>query len=197
MSRAPVAAARAAWILERLGRATFLDSTCGVGGDSVALAAAGHRAISMDRDFGSALCASENLRALALTDLTLVGDACRPPFRAPPADVLLLDPDRRPRGTRSPEPESWSPPLASALAQAARYRGACVKLPPGLDPAVLPAGFAKLGATAGGALPGSLAWSLEWVEVDRELCEVALWTGELARGPSDVHSALALDSAPP
>ena len=45
----------------------------------------------MDRDFGSALCASENLRALALTDLTLVGDACRPPFRAPPADVLLLE----------------------------------------------------------------------------------------------------------
>lgn len=191
MTRAPVAAVRAAWILERLGRCTVLDATCGVGGDSVALAAAGLTAISMDRDFGSVLCASENLRARSLPDRTLVGDACHPPLWAPfgvpcPVDVLLLDPDRRPDGARTADPRGWSPTLERALAQAVRYRGACIKLPPALDPAVVSASLA--GLSAGDAL----AWSLTWIEADRELCEVSLWTGELAQGPSEVRAALVL-----
>ena len=191
MTRAPVAAVRAAWILERLGRCTVLDATCGVGGDSVALAAAGLTAISMDRDFGSVLCASENLRARSLPDRTLVGDACHPPLWAPfGVDVLLLDPDRRPDGARTADPRGWSPTLEQALAQAVRYRGACIKLPPALDPAVVSASLA--GLSAGEAL----AWSLAWIEADRELCEVSLWTGELAQGPSEVRSALVLGPGP-
>ena len=191
MTRAPVAAVRAAWILERLGRCTVLDATCGVGGDSVALAAAGLTAISMDRAFGTVLCASENLRALALPDRTLVGDACHPPLGAPfGIDVLLLDPDRRPDGARTADPRGWSPTLEQALAQAIRYRGACIKLPPAIDPAVVSASFAGLSA---GEAP---AWSLSWIEADGELCEVSLWTGELAQGPSEVRAALVLGSEP-
>ena len=216
MSRASVAAARAAWIAERAGACRVVDATCGVGADSVALARAGLFTVSVDRDPRSALCASANLRALGLPDRVVIGDALALPLRPRATsearcgggggvDVLLLDPDRRAEGKRSLEPEDWSPPLSEALGLALRFPGACIKLAPASDPARIRAALRQLGgpgSAAAGAVGSELApagaervpspWHLEWVDDDRELCELTLWTGVLALPGEGAHSCLSL-----
>jgi hypothetical protein len=125
----------------------------------------------MDRDPATALCASLNLRLLGLPDRTLVGDALTPPVDA---DVVVLDPDRRAAGKRSLDPEDGSPALGAVLALLRSRRGGCVKLAPAADPDALED---RLDRETG------LAWRLEWVDLDRELCELTLWTGALAEEP--------------
>ena len=180
-SRAPVARARAAHIAERAGPSTVLDATCGIGADALALAEAGHRVVAADRDPLLALFASENLRERGLAGAVVVADAVRPAARA---DFVLLDPDRRSGGERTLDPARWSPSLAACLALAEGFEGACIKLPPAteVDP------VQKL-------LPPGLRHRLQWVSCDRELCEVALWTGRLAEAESSSleHEVLALE----
>lgn len=181
-SRAPVAHARAAHIRTVAPMATILDATCGVGGDTLALAAAGLRVVAADRDPELALYASENLRAAGRPDRVVVADAAHP---AVVAELLLLDPDRRARGRRSLDPKQWSPTLAESVELAQRFEGACLKLPPAIDASEVRA-----------HLPPELPHRLQWVSCDRELCEVALWMGRLALGESAAleHEVLALST---
>lgn len=180
-SRAPVARARAALITERVGPSEVLDSTCGIGADTLALAEAGHGVVSADRDPRHALFTSENLRRRGLPDRVVVAEVSRPAARA---DVVIVDPDRRASGGRTLDPELWSPSLAEALAVAGRFDGACLKLPPAMDV-----------ERARAFLPAGLPHRFQWISCDRELCEVALWTGLLAMGESASleHEVLALD----
>ena len=174
---------RAARIAARAEGRVVLDATCGAGGDSVALARAGLVTISMDRDAERALFASQNLRLLGLPDRVLVGDALEAPLRA---ELLVLDPARRERGARTLDPERWSPPLGAALALAAGAEGASIKLAPAIEPELLERRLAR---------DLRVPWSLEWVDLDRELCEVTLWTGVLASPRSKARETVGIRSA--
>lgn len=174
-----VARARAARIRESMGRVRVWDATCGLGSDALALAGEGHRVVLSDRDPFTLACAHHNLVRAGLRAHAVRADAARPVVRA---DVLVIDPDRRPSGRRERDPERWSPPLSAVLALARRFPGASVALPPGLDPTALP------------RLDG--AWELEWVSLDGELRELTLWLGALAGGARRAVLALRTGGEP-
>jgi hypothetical protein len=89
---------------------------------------------------------------------------------------IWLDPARRDGATRLTDPGDWSPSLDWAFELATRIP-AGIKLGPGLDRALLP-------ETA----------EAQWVSVDRDVVELVLWSGPLAR-PGIRRSALVLSSA--
>lgn len=171
---ARVAALRAERLRRICGNEAVVDATAGLGGDLLAMARAGLAVVGIERDPGIARLLRANLEATGLK----AGVICA---RAHPNTVrtewLFVDPDRR-TGTgpgaggrtgprRTLDPRRWSPPLEELLAWLPRLRGACLKLPPALNPAALP-------------LPPSLSRSLQWVSLEGELKELCLWTGELA-----------------
>ena len=162
-SREEVAELRARDIPQGLG-AVVLDATCGIGIDALAIAASGARVVAADLDAFHARCAAANFEHSGLEACVLVADAARPAVRA---DVLVLDPDRRHGGRRTLDPERWSPPLSRALELARGVRGASLKLAPALD-------VARVALGRG-------AWRWRWVSAGRELVEVSLLAGELAR----------------
>jgi hypothetical protein len=161
-----VARARAGRFAAEGGGRDVLDATCGIGADSLALAGAGLRVVSADRDALLAACTHENLLRSGLPARVVVADALAPPARA---GLCVLDPDRRATGRRSLDPADWSPTLGQALRLAGRFEGSCIKLAPGLDPE-------EVGLTGAGG-------RLQWVSLDGELRELALWTGVLDAEP--------------
>ncbi|MEE8468582.1 MAG: class I SAM-dependent methyltransferase, partial [Planctomycetota bacterium] len=176
-SARPVAEARAARWAARLGAgAEVWDATCGVGADTLALSRAGLWVVASDLDPATLDCARANLRRAGQGVRFLLADAARPPVVA---RAVLLDPDRRPQGERTADPRCWSPSLRETLATARSYAGACIKLPPALDPRDL-----ALGETAHG---------LQWVSLGGELRELTLWLGELVAPGQPVREALVLD----
>ncbi len=160
-SAAPVAAHRAAR-LASLG--DVADLGCGVGGDALALAAAGASVLAVDWDKLRLAMARANAEALGLEgrisfiqrDLLV-----EPP---PPAAALFCDPGRRAGGRRRFEVEAYEPPLSHVLGWRASTPALAVKLAPGVDPTALPADA-----------------ELEFVSLDGELKEAVLWCGPLAR----------------
>lgn len=156
--------ARAAHIFSRLPRAWVSDATCGIGADALALSRAGLKVLASDTDYFLAACASANLTAYEHEANVVVADCLRHPARS---DVLVLDPDRRPGGKRTLNPERWSPSLTEAVELASRYEGACLKLAPAME-------------TAGVRPQSDLSYHWEWVSVNRSLVELCLWTGALA-----------------
>lgn len=168
------------------GGATTLvwDACCGVGSDAVALLRSGCSVLATDWDADTARCAAANLRieldrmdAFRNHANALRCDLRHPPLQAPALAraLVLLDPDRRPGGEhREPHPERWAPSLSSTLALAYQARGACIKLPPSLD------------ATASGLdRPPPQRTALEWISLDGEMKELAVWTGRLAARGGD------------
>src|SRR5690606_6767698 len=111
-----------------------------------------------------AQCTAANFEHCGFRASVLVADAARPAARA---DVLVLDPDRRPAGRRTLDPERWSPPLSRALDLARSVRRATLKLAPALDVTRVALGRGR--------------WRWRWVSAERELVEVSLLAGELAR----------------
>ncbi len=149
----------------RYAHSTYVaDLGCGLGGDSLALAAAGHRVLSVDHSALNLSLVAANARALNLT-------SCVQPLRA---DVQLpawrchaawADPGRRAGRRRIFDPEQLQPALSSLLAQRRRYEGGLgVKLMPGLAHEAIP--------------PDAEA---EWISVRGDLKQCVLWFGELAR----------------
>lgn len=118
--------------------AKVLEIGCGCGGDSLALAHRASNLIACDTDPLRAACAHMNLMALDLPNARAIpedgfaqldGDAHR-------AEVVFVDPDRRPGGVRTLDPAEWQPSL-EALAERARRdpaRRYLVKAAPALDP---------------------------------------------------------------
>ena len=161
------------------------DACCGIGSDAVSLLRGGGTVLATDWDPASARCAAANLRVEldslgghgAVSERPMAGGAARADLRRPPlapetlkGALVLLDPDRRPDGEhREPRPERWAPALSKTLELAHAARGGCIKLPPSLD------------ATAEGLddeRDGPRA--LEWISLDGEMKELAVWTGSLA-----------------
>jgi SAM-dependent methyltransferase len=160
-SAAPVAAHRAAR-LAPLGHVA--DLCCSIGGDALALAAAGAYVSAVDRDELRLALARANAEALGLdgrVDFVLRDLIAEPP---PPADALFCDPGRRSGGRRRFSAEQYEPPLSRVLAWRAQTPALAAKLAPGIDLAALP--------------PDA---EVEFVSLDGELKEAALWCPPLAR----------------
>lgn len=153
-------AAQHAGRLARAGLTSVADLGCGIGADALAFASLGLRVVAVERDEVTAAIAAYNLAPFPNARV-VQGDA----LEAEPADVdaLWFDPARRAGGRRHADPADWSPPLDAVFARAAA-RPAGVKLGPALDHALLPEGV-----------------EAQWVSVDREVVELVVWTGALAR----------------
>ncbi|MFC0096390.1 methyltransferase domain-containing protein [Micromonospora marina] len=166
-TRRAVADRRAAR-LRAAGVTTLADLGCGLGADALAAARAGIRVYAVEADPVTATMAAANAEAAGLADLVTVecGDATA--FDVSGVDAVFCDPARRRAGTgrRVFDPNAYSPPWDFVTGLAARVPRTVVKVAPGLDHALIPAGA-----------------EAEWVSVDGDLVEAALWCGDLAAVP--------------
>lgn len=159
-SAAPVAAARA---LRLAPYGEVADLCCGAGADALALATAGAQVTAVDRDpLRLALCRA-NAAVLGFGErvATLERDLLAEP--PPAAAALFCDPGRRAGGRRRFSVSEYEPPLAHVLGWRAQTPALGVKLAPGVELDELP-GDAEV----------------EFVSLDGELKEAALWCGPLA-----------------
>ncbi|MDG4806188.1 methyltransferase domain-containing protein [Micromonospora sp. WMMD1120] len=163
-----VVADRRAARLAAAGVRTLADLGCGLGADALAAARAGIRVYGVEADPLTAEMAAANAAAAGLSELFTVecGDATT--FDVSGVDGVFCDPARRSSGTgrRIFDPRAYSPPWDFVTGLAERVRHTVVKVAPGLDHALIPAGA-----------------EAEWVAVDGDLVEAALWCGELAEVP--------------
>ncbi|MBQ0904832.1 methyltransferase domain-containing protein [Micromonospora sp. U21] len=163
-----VVADRRAARLRDAGVRTLADLGCGLGADALAAARAGIRVYGVEADPVTAAMAAANAAAAGLAELFTVecGDATT--FDVSRVDGVFCDPARRRAGTgrRIFDPRAYSPPWDFVTGLAERVPRTVVKVAPGLDHALIPAGA-----------------EAEWVGVDGDLVEAALWCGELAEVP--------------
>ncbi|KQO63578.1 class I SAM-dependent methyltransferase [Curtobacterium sp. Leaf261] len=157
-------AAQHAGRFQRAGITRVADLGCGIGGDALAFAALDLDVVAVDRDEVTAAITTHNLAPWpnALVEL---GDAGA--FDLSRVDGVWLDPARRTAGhsdtRRMADPDDWSPSLDTVFATATTMPTG-VKLGPGVDRDLIP-------DTA----------EAQWTSVDREVVELALWFGPLAR----------------
>ncbi|MBF5031490.1 class I SAM-dependent methyltransferase [Micromonospora sp. ANENR4] len=166
-TRRAVADRRAAR-LRAAGVTTLADLGCGLGADALAAGRAGIRVYAVEADPLTAAMAAANAEAAGLADLVTVSCGDATAFDVRPVDAVFCDPARRRAGTgrRVFDPNAYSPPWDFVTGLAARVPRTVVKVAPGLDHALIPAGA-----------------EAEWVSVDGDLVEAALWCGDLAEVP--------------
>ena len=142
------------------------DLCCGVGADLLALAARGVPVEGVDADPLTVAVTRANIEALGLGDHAHVreGDVNEVEPGAHP--LLFCDPARRSGRGRVFDPTAYSPPWDVATTLAKEAGAACLKAAPGIPHEAL-----------------SPAAHAEWISVDGELKETALWFGALAKGP--------------
>jgi SAM-dependent methyltransferase len=165
-TRAVVARRRAAR-LAASGATTVADLGCGIGADALAFARAGLRVHAVDADPVTAAVAAANAAALGLADRITVStmDAREAPLAG--VDAVFCDPARRTgAGRRVFDPAAYSPPWDFVVDLARRVPRTVLKLAPGIDHGLVPAGA-----------------EAEWVSVHGEVVEAALWCGPLATVP--------------
>ena len=153
-------AAQHAGRFQRAGVQWVADLGCGIGADALAIAALDVEVTAVERDEVTAAIASFNLAPWSnarvenedVTEFDLSG-----------VDGVYLDPARRNASRRLSNPADWSPSLDFAFGLAKRFPTG-IKLAPGIDRDLLPAEA-----------------EAQWVSVGREVVEVGLWFGALAR----------------
>lgn len=141
------------------GYSDVLDLTCGLGGDVIAFRRAGLHAGAVERDPLTAAVAAANLQELGLPVHVDVASAEQTDRSK--AGLVYVDPSRRRGGTRVFAPDEYSPPwhfVESLLAGEA-----VVKAAPGLAHSKVPPGV-----------------EADWVSLDGQLREAALWSGRAA-----------------
>jgi len=163
----PVAAHRARRF-STAGIGVVADLGCGIGGDALALAAAGASVLAIDFDGLRAAMTRANAVPYGVAErvLPVVADLMEmPPLRV---DAFFFDPARRtasgPRlaaARRLRSVEDYQPPL-SLINRWPTIAGGAVKVSPGID-------YAELPEEA----------EAEFVSLDGELREAALWIGSL------------------
>lgn len=163
-----VVADRRAARLRAAGVTTLADLGCGLGADALAAARAGIRVYAVEADPVTATMAAANAEAAGLADLVTVSCGDATAFDVTGVDAVFCDPARRRAGTgrRVFDPNAYSPPWDFVTGLATRVPRTVVKVAPGLDHALIPAGA-----------------EAEWVSADGDLVEAALWCGELAEVP--------------
>jgi len=166
-TRAPVAARRAVRLKDS-GVRHAADLCCGIGADTLAMARAGLRVTAVDADPLTAAVAAANMSALGLADRVDVRCADATTVDLGDVDAVFCDPARRADGSgrRTFDPRAYSPPWDFVLGLADRVPATVLKLGPGIDHALIPADP-----------------EAEWVSVDGDLVEAALWFGPLADVP--------------
>jgi len=159
-TRAVVAARRA----ERFAGARHIaDLCCGIGADLIAFARAGLDVTGVDADPLTAAVAAANVDVLGLGERARVVRADATTFDLDGYDAAFCDPARRAGGRRVFDPSAYSPPWSFLLGLADRIPRTGVKVAPGIDHALVPAGV-----------------EAEWVSVSGDVVEAALWFGDLA-----------------
>jgi hypothetical protein len=143
------------------GCVTVADLCCGIGGDLVALAAESD-VVGVDRDPVHLWMARENARAYGVLDRVQTRESDVRDAALADVDAVFVDPARRSASGRTRVGAS-EPPLAWCLGVADAVERVGIKAAPGLAHDLVPAG-----------------WELEFVAVDRELKETALWSPALA-----------------
>lgn len=139
-----------------------VDACCGIGADSLALAAVVATVTGIDRDEVRIAIARHNAAALGLNARFEVSDVTAV---LPPADLIFFDPGRRDeKGNRIYNVEHYQPPLSTIRSwQAERF---VIKLSPGVD-------LVQLAKYAG---------RVEFISVDGDLKEAVLWCGAGEQG---------------
>ncbi|HWM33647.1 MAG TPA: SAM-dependent methyltransferase [Pseudolysinimonas sp.] len=146
------------------------DLGCGIGADALAFAALDLGVIAVERDELTAAVAAYNLAPFPSARVELA-DAESTDLTG--VGGVWLDPARRAGGTRLEDPADWSPRLEWAF-EVARGRPTGIKLGPGLDRGLIPEDC-----------------EAQWVSVDRDVVELVLWFGAVAR-PGVRRAALVL-----
>jgi SAM-dependent methyltransferase len=166
-TRANVAARRAVR-LRASGVRHAADLCCGIGADTLAMARAGLRVTAVDADPLTAAIAAANVAALGLTDRVEVRCADASTVDLHGVDAVFCDPARRVEGSgrRTFDPRAYSPSWDFVVGLAATVPATVLKLGPGIDHDLIPADA-----------------EAEWVSVDGDLVEAALWFGPLADVP--------------
>jgi SAM-dependent methyltransferase len=158
-TRLSVAAQHAGRFL-RAGISWVADLGCGIGSDALAIAALDIEVTGVERDEVTAAIASFNL---APWSNARIEHADVTEFDLSGVDGVYLDPSRRNASKRLSNPADWSPSLDFAFGLARRFPTG-IKLAPGIDRELLPADA-----------------EAQWVSVGREVVEVGVWSGSLAR----------------
>ncbi len=148
------------------------DLGCGIGADALAMAALDLGVLAVERDEVTAAIATFNLAPFQAARVEL-GDATTADLTG--VGGVWLDPARRTGGSRLNNPADWSPSLDWAFDLATTLPTG-IKLGPGLDRELLPR-----------------EGEAQWISVDGEVVELAVWSGVLAR-PGVGRAALVLRS---
>lgn len=166
-TRSAVAGHRAAR-LAAAGVRSLADLGCGIGADAIAAARAGIRVYAVDADPHTAAVAAANAAALDLGQLIRVECRDATEVDLSGVDAVFCDPARRDgrTGRRVFDPLAYSPPWDFVASLPARVPRTALKLAPGIDHALVPAGA-----------------EAEWVSVAGDVVEAAFWCGPLARVP--------------
>lgn len=157
-----VVADRRARRLVAAGVRRLADLGCGIGADALACARAGIEVYAVDADPATAAVAAANAAVLDLPVTVRCLDATSVDLTG--FDAVFCDPARRGSAGRVFDPRSYSPPWDFVLGLT--RRPAVVKLGPGIDHALLPHGA-----------------EAEWVSVEGDVVEAALWCDRLAQVP--------------
>lgn len=168
------------------------DVCCGIGADMLSFARAGLTVEGLDSDPHTVDVANANLEAWELGRRATARVADAEALDADAYDALFCDPARRGQRGRVFDPDAYSPPWSTVLDLARGTRAACVKVAPGIPHERIPEGT-----------------HAEWVSVNGEVKEAALWFGALGgsgrratllRGdsaqPATLTSAAEVESAP-
>ncbi len=159
----PTVAARRATRVVHANAQRVVDLGCGIGGDLIALAQAGLSVTGVEIDATTAAVATANVDALGLTDQVQVICADARTMNVEKFDAAFCDPARRRNGQRVFNLASYQPPWSFVLDLANRIDMVAVKVAPGIDHASIPNGA-----------------EAEWVSVDGDVVEAALWLGKLS-----------------
>ena len=162
-SSEPVARHKAA----RFAGRNVIDLTCGIGGDTLALAAVTTRCLAAEQDLARLLLARHNCAVYETPIEAVQMDALAPALHDLTGWAVFADPGRRSDGRRRFDPAGYQPPLDQLQA---RYAAGdlAVKVAPGIDYSTLP-------------------WvtEVEIVSLGGDVKEAVLWTGGLVT--PDVH----------
>jgi SAM-dependent methyltransferase len=142
------------------GLQNIVDLGCGIGADALAIASLDLAVTAVELDEATAAIAAFNLAPWPAATV-LNQDATT--LDLSPFDGVYLDPARRSSSRRLNDPADWTPSLDFAFGIGA-HTPTGIKLGPGIDRDLIPEGV-----------------EAQWISVDREVVELGVWFGAVAR----------------